>query len=1245
MLCHILVKFLPVLIFCWLCLLPVDAVQVTEVMYNPPGEAKKSKKVKYQLETSTKNNGTDYEFIELYNEKADRLDLGQWQFTKGIKLQFPDGAVIEPRTYFLVAKSPEKLKQWYAESYGWVIDVPVFGPFKGTLNNRRDRIRLNDLSGGSIIDFSYSDRGQWPVAADGTGHTLSKISPRLNPDRAENWRLSANLGGTPGKANRLYRLHQDKHSLVSVVINEVAISSNYKGQGGRPNISVEVYNPTEDTVDISGYWLSDNPGELDRYQVLEGTKVSAGSYVVFNSDQFNFKLNLKNERLFFTNPLVTRVLDVCQLQRLSLVSSLSWGRFPDGMNEWYVMPTSLKNANKVELNSDIVINEIMFNPANGLDKNEYVELYNRGKTVVDLSGWAIKGGISFELPKRTTLASNAYLVVAKNASWLRSQYELSVNKVIGDFKQALNNGEDKILLEDTLGNQVDQVHYYDGGHWPKSADGYGTSLELINPHQDNGNYQAWLGSEERDKAEWQYISYTRTCTESRDEEAWPKFHMHLQGTGEVLIDDIRLISTRTPFFARATRRQGEFIINGSFEYGLEDWVIVGTHIDSYTTVDNPPHGRKNFKLVATGAGNTGPNHVEVPLESVLEAGESYTISFWAKWQKGNNLLLTRCSGNQMAKMHWLPMGKRSGTPGAQNSVYQSQTMPVFKDASHAPVVPIATDMVAVSIQVSDPDGISSVTLYYKPDRAKQSSSHIKARSLLSVTSSVYQEIPMVLDIGKNNGYYQYRARIPAHSAHQTVAFYIQATDKNGTIGTWPRDIRAPALYRIEQSRDRFKPELASYRIVMQEDDVQEMERRPSLSNQMMNATFIFNETDIYYQVGCRWTGSPYRRGRGGYPSGYKIRFHADQKLNGVQQMARFDRNDNSPGGYYNERLSYYLLSKMGLQRGFQEWITVRFNSDQGHPVWEDIMPPNSRFLSVFYPQDAGEQLFEVSSRFDFRGDPSDAGNFDSRGADFRWLGVDDASLYRWNYQPRSRENKGDFDHLFNLLRAMNDTSDDQYELVMDKHINVEQWLRMLATRVVVGDWDFVGATSGQNAYLYRPNKSKKWELLSWDNEWGYGRANMEVWASSPIIQRFQKSPKHQHFYFGFMREMLNEYFNVSYLRTQLQHYHRIVGGTSPEDLIKFIQDRTAYLNQVIPQAETKISYIKRNADQLILQGTAPVETKSVQIAQANESYVEYGLQWTGATEWKLVLPSWMAPVYVKFLDYNGELIGAKHKLG
>ncbi len=1241
---HISVKILLMLLVSWTCLVPVNAVQITEVMYNPPSEAKTSKEAKSSVETSTKSNDTDYEFIELYNEKADRLDLGQWQFTRGIKLQFSEGTIIEPRTYFLVAKNPEKLKQWYAKSYDWVIEGPVFGPFQGSLNNRKDHLILSDPAGGSIVDFAYSDRGQWPMAADGTGHTLAKISPRLHPNRAENWRSSTNMGGTPGKANGPSHLHQNKHDLASVVINEIAIFPDHKDRRKPSPISIEIYNPTANTVDISGYWLSDNPTKLQKYQIPEGTQVSAGNHVVFNSDQLNFKLNLKNERLFFTSPSVSQVLDVCQFQRSSTESHLSWGRYPDGMSEWYVMPTSLKKANKVELNTNIVINEIMYHPTNSSAKSEYVELYNRGTEDTDLSGWSITGGISFKFPKRTALASDAYLVVAKNASWLCSQYGLPVNKVIGNFKQTLSNSEDKIRLEDTLGNQVDQVHYYDGDHWPKSADGYGTSLELINPYQDNGNYQAWSGSDERDKAEWQYISYTRTCTQFRGEQAWPKFHMHLQGAGEVLIDDIRLTSTNTPFFARSTRRQGEWIVNGSFEYGLEDWAIIGTHIDSHTTADAPQHGRKNFKLVADGAGNTGPNHVEIPLESELEEGTAYTISFWAKWQKGNNLLLTRCSGNQMAEMHRIPMSKRAGTPGDKNSVYQSQTGPIFKNTVHAPVVPIATDTVTVSVQVSDLDGILSVTLYYKPDRATQSSLFADTKSPFSVTSSTYQEIPMVSDTEEKNGYYHYRAQIPAHSAYQTVAFYIQATDKAGTTGTWPKDIRSPGLYRVEKSRDRVKPELPSYRIVMQGDDVQEIENRPSLSNQMINVTFIFNETDIYYQVGCRWTGSPYRRGRSGYPSGYKIRFHADQKLNGVQQTARFDRNDNSPDGYYNERLSYYLLRKMQLPSSQQEWITVRFNSDQGHPVWEDILPPNSRFLSIFYPGDAGEQLFEVSSYFDFRGDPGDVGNFESRGANFQWLGSEDANLYRWNYQPRSRESEEDFDNLFDLLKVMNHAPDDQYEEIMDKHINVEQWVRMIATRVVVGDWDFIGNRSGQNAYLYRPSKSKRWELLSWDNEWGYGRANMSVWASSPIIQRFQRSPKHQHLYFGFMREMMNKYFNVDYLKTRLQHYHRITGGTSPENLITFIQDRTAYLNQVIPQAKPEITHIQRNADLLILQGTAPVETKSVQIAQAGESEVKYEPQWTGATEWKLALLHTVKPIHLKFLDYDGQLIGAEHKL-
>ena len=84
------VKILLLLLFSWIHIDSAKAVQVTEIMYNPPSGVKTSKKAKSSVETSTKTNDTSYEFIEFYNEKADRLDLGQWQFTQGIKLQFED---------------------------------------------------------------------------------------------------------------------------------------------------------------------------------------------------------------------------------------------------------------------------------------------------------------------------------------------------------------------------------------------------------------------------------------------------------------------------------------------------------------------------------------------------------------------------------------------------------------------------------------------------------------------------------------------------------------------------------------------------------------------------------------------------------------------------------------------------------------------------------------------------------------------------------------------------------------------------------------------------------------------------------------------------------------------------------------------------------------------------------------------------------------------------------------------------
>ena len=54
--------------------------------------------------------------------------------------------------------------------------------------------------------------------------------------------------------------------------------------------------------------------------------------------------------------------------------------------------------------TDVVISEIMYNPATENDGDEFLELANRGTSAVDLSGWCFSG-ITLCFPSGATIAS------------------------------------------------------------------------------------------------------------------------------------------------------------------------------------------------------------------------------------------------------------------------------------------------------------------------------------------------------------------------------------------------------------------------------------------------------------------------------------------------------------------------------------------------------------------------------------------------------------------------------------------------------------------------------------------------------------------------------------------------------------------------------------------------------------------------------------------------------------------------
>lgn len=113
--------------------------------------------------------------------------------------------------------------------------------------------------------------------------------------------------------------------------------------------------------------------------------------------------------------------------------------------------------------NDVVINEIMYNSASLETADEYVELYNKGTTPVDLTGWKLSKGADYTFGART-LGAGQYLVVAADLARFAQKYP-TVGNVVGPWTGHLSNNADSLKLSDAAGNQIDQVDYASDGDW------------------------------------------------------------------------------------------------------------------------------------------------------------------------------------------------------------------------------------------------------------------------------------------------------------------------------------------------------------------------------------------------------------------------------------------------------------------------------------------------------------------------------------------------------------------------------------------------------------------------------------------------------------------------------------------------------------------------------------------------------------------------------------------------------------
>ncbi|MDW7980201.1 MAG: lamin tail domain-containing protein, partial [Verrucomicrobiales bacterium] len=1185
------------------------ALVITEIMYNPP---------------ASWPGNDELEFIELWNSGLVTEDLTGHRLDGDISFSFPPGTRLAPGQFLVVARNPAAASAFYG--------VECVGPYSGALPNGSGVLRLLNELGGRLLEIEYRTQWPWPVAPDGTGHSLVLRRPSYGEADPRAWGSSDRLGGSPGAHDPV-----GPEPARGVVINEFLAHAEQPLED-----YIELFNTTTNAIDLSGAWLADG-GDRLRFQLPLGTVIPPRGWLVYTESQLGFGLAAAGGQIFLFNSNVTRVLDAVSFG--GQASGVSYGRYPDGAPGFAELAARTPaGSNAPPLARPVVINEIMYHPISGSDADEYIELFNRGSDAVWLGGWRLEDGVQFTFPSNAVIWPGGYVVVAKNRTNLLAKYpQLNATNTFGDYAGRLRNSSDRIVLSMPVTRvttnaaglpitnvhyvAVDEVTYHDGGRWGRWSDGWGSALELIDPRADNALGANWADSDESGKAPWTYIDVTnvlengQTAAMINQGSYWglpTRFEFFLQDEGEVLVDNLEFRNNNGP----------NLLPNGTFDNGAAGWAFEGVVRSSYVQSGVGIGSTPALRLVATGRGDTGPNKARTTLTGpvLTNPPNTGTIRAAVRWLRGSPYIMFRLSGHWMEVSQRLNVPANCGTPGLPNSRLVTNAGPAIFDVAHAPVVPAAGQPVVVTARANDPDGIAQVQLRFRVDPA---TAHATLNMRDDGTGG---------DAIAGDGIFS--ATISGRSSNTLVAFYIYAVDGAGATSRFPPD--APARECLVRWGETLPGGcIGTYRLWLTSSNVAFWTNREKNANDPVDATFVYGNWRAVYNVGALYSGSPfhtpsYNGPVGSFACDYEVNFPPDDKFLGAEALV-LTAFDVTSGSFFHNDLTAqvdltanWMARKLGQQYNYRRHIHMFVNGLRRGTIYDDAQQPNSDMLDQYFPGAEQGQLRKIEDWFEFADNGIDQGITTATITRYnKSSGELDTKRYRWNWRPRVTRNPDDWAPLTNLIVAVNDTSSPNYEGRVRLWMDVPRWLRPIAVRHICGDWDSYGYERGKNMYAYKP-EGQPWRLWVWDIELALGYQSRPPTDSIYVIH----DPT--------LRFMITNWpaFHREYLAAFLEAVQTVLlpGAAdallderyagfqehnlplqSPQTIKNYLATRRAYLQSVLPQAEFAISNppytLVTGSNTVVVSGSAPLDVSEILV-----NGVPYPVTWTSITNWRVAVP-------------------------
>lgn len=336
-----------------------------------------------------------------------------------------------------------------------------------------------------------------------------------------------------------------------------------------------------------------------------------------------------------------------------------------------------------------------------------------------------------------------------------------------------------------------------------------------------------------------------------------------------------------------------------------------------------------------------------------------------------------------------------GTPGAPNSVYQSDPAPLITAVNHDPPLPFGNAPVTITaLAAGHNTNPLTVTLRHRRDSNPPGS---------------YTSVQM-LDDGLHGdgaaGDEVFGATVPGLPAGALLDFQISATDANGPQQTAPAAAPGHTFLCYFGTDPDYTGEYRTYHILMTAANRALLESRDVSSDVLLDGTLVLSDGRIFYNCGIRYRGSSSRHLT---PKSFRVELPLGQRLEGSD-----DINLNAVNPIL-QHLGMDLFRRLGVPTPRTEicrtWLNETFLTQTAEPwmtgpaggVYCRVEKLDGDFVDAYY-----------------QGDSADGNLYRGTGGKLDWLGSSQ-STYENLYTKESNQTDSDWQDIVDLLDVFNNT--------------------------------------------------------------------------------------------------------------------------------------------------------------------------------------------------------------------------------